>query len=264
MSRTVAARADDLFQIIGPYFLIGLLLITWEMTARAKLIDPFLLPVFTDVLWRIITDLISGELARGVFFTMARTLISFAIASVVGIAIGVGISRIRFLKWFMDPIVFIGLPMPKIALLPVFMIWFGLFDSSKIAMTAFSASFQIIVTVWMGADSVQKELIWSARSLGAKPHLIPLEIIIPATLPRILTALQIALPICLIVELVTEFVMGGTGLGAIMLQASRNADSLGVFAGIFEIGLLGILLIRTLEIVRRRLLVWHQEESKPE
>ena len=264
MKISVAVRASSFFRVLGPYILIGILLVGWESTTRAELIDPFLLPIFSDVVWRIVKDLFSGELLVGISFTLARTLVSFVIAAIVGITLGIGISRIGFLKWFLDPIIFIGLPMPKIALLPVFMIWFGLFDSSKIAMTAFSASFQIIVTVWMGADNVQKELIWSARSLGARPHFIPWEVIIPAALPRILTALQIALPICLIVELVAEFVMGGAGLGATMLQASRNADSLGVFAGIFEIGLLGFVLIKTLEFIRRRLLVWHQEETRTE
>ena len=83
--------------------------------------------------------------------------------------------------------------------------------------------------------------------------------ILPAALPEILTALQVALPICLIVTIVSEMTMGGDGLGASMLNAARFADSVGVFSGIVEVAVTGIVLIKLLELVRRRLLKWHQE-----
>ena len=81
----------------------------------------------------------------------------------------------------------------------------------------------------------------------------------PAAMPQILTGLQIALPISMIVELVTEFQMGGHGLGGAMIEAQRMGDSPNVFAGIVSIGIAGIVMIKGLEWVRRRLLAWHPE-----
>jgi ABC-type nitrate/sulfonate/bicarbonate transport system permease component len=144
-------------------------------------------------------------------------------------------------------------------LLPIFMLWFGLFDLSKILIVAFSASFQIVIATWAATLGVEKELVWSARSLGAGDRQTLWEVILPAALPQILTGLQIAMPICLIVILVTEMIMGGGGLGDTMLQSARYVDSPGVFAGIVEIGLLGYLVIKGMEMLRRRLLAWHQE-----
>jgi ABC-type nitrate/sulfonate/bicarbonate transport system permease component len=88
------------------------------------------------------------------------------------------------------------------------------------------------------------------------------EVVLPAASPQILPGWQIAMPICLIVILVTEMIMGGGGLGDTMLQSARYVDSPGVFAGIVEIGLLGYFVIKGMEMLRRRLLAWHQEVQK--
>jgi ABC-type nitrate/sulfonate/bicarbonate transport system permease component len=131
-------------------------------------------------------------------------------------------------------------------------------------MVAFSALWQIVMTTWNGTRSVEKELIWSAQSLGATDRQILREVILPGAMPQILTALQIAMPVCLIVVLVTEMQMGGRGLGDAMLVAARYAQTPGVFAGIIEIGVVGFCVIKTMEWVRRRLLVWHQETQREE
>jgi ABC-type nitrate/sulfonate/bicarbonate transport system permease component len=82
-------------------------------------------------------------------------------------------------------------------------------------------------------------------------------------LPQILTGLQVALPISMIVEIVTEMLMGGQGLGGAMIQASRFADSPGVFAGIVEIAVAGLALVKGIVLLRRHLLAWHQESEEP-
>jgi len=251
--------ARGMFESFGPFLTIGVLLIAWELAARLGLVIAFLLPPLSVVVTRIATDFISGQLPMDIAITLYRTLVAFALAAVTGVTIGILISRNASVRWFFDPLISIGLPMPKIALLPVFMLWFGLFDLSKILMVAFSASFQIIIATWAAAQSIEKELIWSAQSLGASRREILREVILPAAMPQILTGLQIAMPICLIVVLITEMIMGGQGLGDSMLRSARYVDSPGVFAGIVEIGIVGFCVIKTMEYIRRRLLVWHQE-----
>jgi ABC-type nitrate/sulfonate/bicarbonate transport system permease component len=89
------------------------------------------------------------------------------------------------------------------------------------------------------------------------------QIVLPAALPQILTGLQVALPIALIVAIVAEMQMGGYGLGGAMQTASRFADSRGVFAGLVEIGVVGYVLVKGMALLRRRLLIWHQEANEP-
>jgi len=235
------------------------LVVAWEIAARAQLVSAFLLPAASSVAERILADAVSGDVVRDLFLTLYRALAGFALAAVGGVALGIAIARITAVRWFFDPLVSIGMPMPKIAFLPVFMLWFGLFDASKILLVAFSAIFPVIVASWSATDAVDKFLIWSARSAGAGERRLLWEIVLPAALPQILTGLQVALPITLIVTIVCEMAMGGEGLGGSFMKDMRFADSPGVFAGIVEIALAGAVLVKAMEILRRRLLVWHQE-----
>ena len=246
---------------IGPYVTISLLLLAWELASRLEIVIAFLLPPLSVVLTRIGSDIISGQLPLDIGITLYRTILAFGLAAVIGVTLGILITRVLWIRWFFDPLVSIGLPMPKIALLPIFMLWFGLFDLSKILMVAFSASFQIVIATWSATQAVEKELIWSAQSLGASRRDILRQIILPAAMPQILTGLQIAVPICLIVVLITEMIMGGQGLGDSMLRSARYVDSPGVFAGIVEIGVLGFCVIRSMEYIRHKLLFWHSETS---
>ncbi|MGW8258255.1 MAG: ABC transporter permease [Thermoguttaceae bacterium] len=236
-------------------------LILWEVVARANVISSFLLPRLSDVLGRVYMQALDGQLFVDIGFTVWRALAGFALAGIFGVLIGLSLTRARMVRWFFDPLISVGLPAPKIAFLPVFILWFGLFDTSKILMAAFAAIFPVIAATAAGGQGVDKFLIWSARSAGASERQVLGEIILPAAMPEILTALQVALPICMIVTIVSEMTMGGDGIGASMLNASRFADSVGVFAGILEVAFTGIVFIKALEITRRYLLSWHEEST---
>lgn len=238
---------------------IIVLLVAWEILAHTDLVTPFLLPAFTVVVERIVSDMAAGDWFTNIGLSLYRAVVGFLAAAVIGVPLGILMARRMSIRWFFDPVVSVGFPAPKIAFLPIFILWFDLFDTSKIVMIAFNAIFPIVAASWAGTFTVDKHLIWSARSLGAGEREILAEVILPAAMPQILTGLQIALPISMIVALVTEFLMGGRGLGGAMIEAQRFGDSPGVFAGIVSIAVAGMLLIKSLEYVRRRLLAWHPE-----
>ncbi|MFZ3234265.1 MAG: ABC transporter permease [Stellaceae bacterium] len=240
-----------------------LVLAGWELYARSGAVSNFLLPPLSVVLERVWQDAVSGDLLLNLGATLYRGLFGFAIAAVAGVIIGILIARNAAVRWFFDPIVSIGFPMPKIAFLPIFMLWFGLYDTSKVTMIAVSAIFPVVTATVVATQGVEKELVWSARSLGAGERQLLWEVVLPAALPQILTGLQVALPISLIVAIVTEMLMGGTGLGAAMINASRFADSPGVFAGIVEIAIAGFCFVKGIAMLRRHLLIWHQEAQEP-
>jgi ABC-type nitrate/sulfonate/bicarbonate transport system permease component len=166
-------------------------------------------------------------------------------------------------RWLLDPIISVGFPMPKIAFLPVIVLWLGFQDTSRIAMVVLDASFPVVRATIAGTLGVARVVLWSARNLGASERQLLREIVLPAALPQILTGLQVALPIALIVCIVTEMTMGGVGLGGAMIRSARFADSPGVFAGIVEIGAAGYCLVKGMAALRRRLLGWHQEALEP-
>jgi ABC-type nitrate/sulfonate/bicarbonate transport system permease component len=242
---------------------IAALLAAWQALAMSGSVTPFMLPSLPVVLARISADAASGDLALQLGVTLYRALVGFAVATVGGIALGVLIARIAALRWFFDPIISVGFPMPKIAFLPIVVLWLGFHDASKIAMVIFDAVFPVLTATIAGTQAVQRELVWSARSMGASAPQTWREIVLPAALPEILTGIQVALPIALIVCIVAEMMTGGIGLGGAMIKSSRFADSPGVFAAIVEIAVVGYALVKLMGWARRRLLLWHPEAQAP-
>ncbi len=265
--RNYGRLAVEAFLRLGRSLRSGLTLIlvlaAWEVFARSGAVSNFLLPPFSEVIGRVWQDALSGDLAANLGQTLYRVTIGFAVAAALGVVLGILIARNRATRWFFDPIISVAFPMPKIAFLPVFMLWFGLYDLSKVTMIVFSAIFPVIAATVTSTQGVEKEMLWSARSLGAGERRLLWEIVLPAALPQILTGLQVALPVSMIVAVVTEILMGGQGLGGAMIAASRFADSPGVFAGIVEIGVAGFCLVKGIALLRRRLLRWHQEAQEP-
>jgi ABC-type nitrate/sulfonate/bicarbonate transport system permease component len=248
---------------IGSLLPLIVLVLGWEALSRGGVVSTFLLPPLSAVLQRVWDDALSGDLTINLGMTLYRALTGFAIAGIGGVTLGILMTRNKFIGWFFDPIVSVGFPMPKIAFLPIFMLWLGLYDVSKISMAAFNAIFPVIVATIAAAEGIDRQLLWSARSLGASERQLLREIILPAALPQIMTGLQVALPVSMIVTIVTEMLMGGQGLGGAMIAASRFADSPGVFAGIVEIAIAGLCLVKGIALLRRRLLIWHQEAQAP-
>jgi ABC-type nitrate/sulfonate/bicarbonate transport system permease component len=253
----------DLGRRIASFGSIALLLIVWESFARSGNVTPFMLPRFSAVVERIWNDGATGDLFVNAGLTLYRALTGFMLSALFGIALGLAMSRHALIRWFFDPIVSVGFPMPKIAFLPIVILWLGFYDISKIAMVVFDAIFPVITATISGIQAIERELIWSARNLGARERDLMWQVLLPAAAPQILTGLQVALPLALIVTVVAEMMMGGYGLGGAMMGASRFADSQGVFAGIVEIAAVGFALVNAMALLRRRLLRWHPEAIEP-
>ncbi len=253
----------DLIWTLARPFSIVVVAAAWELASRSGSVTAFVLPSLSSVLERIWHDGVSGDLFTNMGLSLYRALAGFLLAASGGILLGLAMTRVVAVRWFFDPLVSIGFPMPKIAFLPVVMLWLGIYDASKISMVVFDAIFPVITATIVGVKGVERELLWSARNMGASEREVLWQVILPAALPQIMTGLQVALPLSLIVAIVTEMLMGGYGLGGAMMTASRFADSRGVFAGIVEIAVVGYVLVKAMAITRRRLLIWHPEALEP-
>lgn len=240
----------------GTVVTVVVLVLVWHFAATYGAISPYLLPSPVSVLEQIASDLTSANFYTGLGLSLYRVVASFALATVIGVSLGLLMRASRLADWFFSQMISIGLPLPKVALLPIFVVWFGLFDVSKIALTTFSAVFVIVTATLNAATKVDMMLVWSARNFAAGRGRILWDVVLPGSLSGIYTGLQIALPICLVVTFVGEMVMGGQGLGASMIVNARNADSPGVFAGIVEIAVVGNVMIGLMQAVRGRVLYW--------
>jgi ABC-type nitrate/sulfonate/bicarbonate transport system permease component len=239
-----------------------LTLAVWEIVARYEMVSTFLLPSFSEVVERIGTDLTTGVILDSTLATLWLLVVSYGLAVIIGVTLGILMSRVGFIRWLMDPIISIGFPAPKISLLPIFVLWFGVFDQPKIVIAVFSCVFPIIAGTWAGTQGVDKYLLWSAENLGTRQRALLWQVILPAALPQVFTALQVALPIAFIVVIVAEMLTGGNGLGGSMMEATRLADPAGVFSNLIVISILGFAAMKALQWLRRRILIWHEEVQR--
>ncbi|GIX48634.1 MAG: ABC transporter permease [Candidatus Tectimicrobiota bacterium] len=248
-----------LWRGLSPAATVYGLLLAWEGVCRAGLVTPFLLPAPSAIAWRLGQQLLAGDLAWHLALSLYRTLVSFALALLIAVPLGLAMGRVRGVRWFCEPLLAVGFPAPKIVFVQVFMLWFGLHELPKIAMATLEGIFPILSATYLGALGVDRSLLWSARNLGTGEVRLLWKVVLPAALPQVLNGAQIALPICFIVVFVTEMLLGGGGLGDAMMLAQRFADSRGVFAGIVTVSLLGYGTMRVVAWTRRLLLHWHVE-----
>lgn len=243
------------------YGSIVVVLILWELTTRAGLFNNYLLPPLSDVLYRGALDVMDGEIPRHALATAYRAAVGFGLAAVFGVAIGALMSMSAAVRRIMEPIVSVAFPIPKISFLPIFVLWFGLDDLSKVLMIAFTCVVPIISATYLGTTTVDKYFLWSARNLGTSRHALFWKVIVPAASPQIISGLQVAFPLALIIAVVTEMLTGGDGLGGYMIRSVRFSQSDKVFAGLLATLFTGLIFIQGFAMLRARLLVWHNETA---
>jgi taurine transport system permease protein len=241
------------------YGSVAAVLALWELSVRTGRVDPFVLPSLSGIVLRFGEEVLKERLLFHAGLTMYRALGGFVIAAAVGVLVGALMARRPLVKWFFDPLVSVGFPMPKISLMPIFVLWFGIYEMPKIIMIVVGCIFPIISATYLSTSTIDRYLIWSARNLGTSENRLLWKVVIPAALPQILSGLQIAFPTALILASVTEMLTTGGGLGNYMILAARFADSERVFVGIVTIGVMGYALIWSLARLRRWLLAWHSE-----
>jgi ABC-type nitrate/sulfonate/bicarbonate transport system permease component len=236
-----------------------LVLLLWEFASRIGVADPLFLPpptrVFADI-WELT---VSGQLFTAIWASLRRVLAGFAIAVAVSIAMGILMASFRFAEDFLDPLVELIRPVSPLALFPLALLWFGIGDASKIFLIALSCSFPIILNTYAGVKGLDVSLIRVARSLGASQWDVVRRIILPGSLPGVLTGIRIAWGIALIVIIASEMVGAVNGLGFMVLDAQQTFKVERVFAGIIIIGLIGFATDRGLRSLRRLLIPWYQE-----
>jgi taurine transport system permease protein len=236
-------------------------LVLWEATTRAGLVDNFLLPPLSQVLVRGWADLLDGELPRQILATASLTFFGFALAAVCGVAAGALMSMSALVRRILEPLVSVAFPIPKISFLPIFILWFGLGDMPKILMIAFTCVVPVVSATFLGTTTVDKYFLWSARTLGTRRHALFWKVVIPAAAPQIISGLQVAFPLAMIIAVVTEMLTGADGLGGYMIHAVRFAQSDKMFAGLLATLLTGMVFIQGFAWLRGRLLVWHAESA---
>ncbi len=211
----------------------------WEAITFSGLVSTRLLPGLGEI-----GGAFAGLVASGEFFTSAarslsRSGMGLGVAVVLGIVIGLFMATNRLFQLLINPIVRIFYPMPKSALIPLVMIWFGLGDSSKIFLIFLGCLLPVIVSSYNGARGVNHVMLWSAASLGASRAEILREVILPAALPDILAGCRTALAFSFILMVSSEFIIAKDGLGYLISTMGDGGNYPAMFAVILAVAGIG-------------------------
>lgn len=250
--RPLAAR---LLRVVQPWLALIAILIAWQVATTHDWVRAVFLPAPSVVFSTLAHLIATGELVTTLGTSLLRALAGVALAGVVGIPLGFAMAESHFCRWLLSPYVAFGFPLPKIALIPVFTVWLGMDSLSKIALVFATCVFPFIVAAESGASLVSPKLRWAAQSLGTRPDALFRYVILPATIPALLSGVRIALPIGLITVFTAEMVTGG-GLGEAIVQAQRYFQSAQVYAYVLVTMAVGYLADAGIAWVQRRFAAW--------
>jgi NitT/TauT family transport system permease protein len=244
---------------IGRWYSIPLLLLLWQLAVDSGLIDSRLLPSPARIWTVLVAEVADRQLVYHASVTLSRALAGFALAVLVGVPFAAAMARSELYRNLFEPIFFLGYPVPKIALFPVFTYIFGIGAPSKIAFAFLECLYPIVVTCYFGFRGIQTRLVWTAQNFGASRATIVRRVILPAALPNIFAGMRVALPVAIIVVVITEMIGDSIGLGYYITIWSTRFSFANVYAAIFVIGVCGFALDQALLWVQRRVVYWQPQ-----
>ncbi len=238
-----------------------LILLIWELIARMEWVPRWFLPVPTHVLQTLYEITVSGELFGHTGISLFRALVGYSLGAVVGVSLGLLIAWSRLVEDFLDPLIELIRPLSTFALIPIFFLWFGIGDTSKIMIIFKSCFFPIALNTIAGIKGVDSKLVNAARSLGANGRQLWTRVLIPAAMPMIMTGLRISTAISMMSLVGVEMLSSDSGIGFLVIDAQRTFDTERVFAGILVLSLIGFSLDRIARGIQHKVLSWHVETS---
>jgi len=233
----------------------------WELATRTGLVGTQIVPPFSTVCAAAVDLLRSGTLLQHLGVSLYRALGGLALSIVVGVSLGISMARNRHVENFFDPLVSLVYPLPKTALVPLTMVWLGITDRAAILVVFLAGLLPIVVNTYHGVRSVDRVLLWSARSLGTPERGLFRRVVIPASMPYIFNGVRIALPVSFIVVISVELVASKVGIGNLI----NGFGGLGIYDYMFAT----ILLFVAVAFVADRCAVrigtgvmrWHEERD---
>ncbi len=238
---------------------VGLACLIWEGFARSGLFPKALAPSIVVIGSTLGQMLVSGAMLRHTFYTLYRVVFGFVLAGLFGTPLGILMGRFRRVERFFVPLVSVLMPIPSLAWVPVFILWFGLGNTATIALVFYAASFPVIFNTWTGVRSVNRLWIRSAEAMGADEKVLFQKVVLPGALPFIITGFRQAFARAWIAVVGGEMIAATSwGLGWVIFDSKEFLNADVMLASLAIIGIVGLgferLIFQTLE--RRTVARW--------
>ena len=241
-----------------PILLIGLLLVLWEVVILVFRIPPYLIPAPLDVVVQLINEW--PKLLRESLVTTYATLGGFGLSIAFGIPMALLIAYSRTVEGFVYPLLVFSQSVPKVAIAPLFVVWFGFGIIPKVISAFLLAFFPIVVSTVVGFKSVERDMLDLARSMKASKLQVFMRISLPQALPSIFAGLKVSVTLAVVGAVVGEFVGSNSGIGYVLQIANGNFDLPLMFAALTVLSLIGVLLFAAVDLVERLMIPWHASQ----
>jgi len=239
-------------------------LIAWEVWARARTDMAAFFPPASEVLvtlWQIVA---SGELAEHVAATMKRFAAGYSLAAVLSVGAGLCLGLWRPLYNLFEPLIELLRPMPSPATIPIAILFLGIGDEMKVAVTVYACSWPILLNTIDGVRSVDRVLVATAGTFRLSPWARFWKVMLPAASPQIVTGLRVSLAIALILVVTSEMVVSNDGLGYYVLESQRAFQMPQMYAAVVALGIIGYALNRLFLAVDGWAMAWHKGLTRKE
>jgi len=243
VARSRASRARVFARLVQLGTVIGVLVI-WELAVVLLGVNPIILPrvsVIARSLWLLTID---GTIPWHTLVTLGRVLLGFVAACALGVGIGLLMNRFVTARNIADPLIASLYPLPKVALIPLLLIWFGSGEVYKFVITLMTSFFPIVISTYQGLRQVDAGLVSAARDLGATDTRIQLEVMLPASMPDILSGMRLGMGVAIVLTIAAEMIASQSGLGYLLVAYGAILETEKVFAVLFTVAIVGIAITR--------------------
>jgi ABC-type nitrate/sulfonate/bicarbonate transport system permease component len=238
------------------------LLICWEIFWQLGAISPLFFSGPSAVAIDFVNLAMNGNLAAEVIYTGKNFLVGFFIAVIIAVPLGVALGWYRRLNLFFDPIISALYAMPRIALYPLIIIWFGIGSGSKVFIVFLTAVFPILVNTAAGVRNIDPDLLKAARAFCATDRQIFMTVALPYSVPFILTGVRQGVALGLIGAIIGELFAGSEGIGYMISYAGQMFQTDTLLVGVVVVMAAGMMLTALIERVRRHFQKWRPEHTR--
>ncbi|WP_010233698.1 ABC transporter permease [Clostridium arbusti] len=245
---------EVIYKLLAIFIFIGL----WEFIARLKIINPVFLPPFSKIFVTFFGLFISGDIYPNLFISLQRSLTGFIVGLIIAIPLGLIIGWFKKFEKFIDPLMQTFRNLSVLALLPVFVLFFGIGETSKIIVIAWAVTWSVLLNTISGVKNVDPQVIKGARSMGVSNFCLFKTVIFPGALTSIYTGIRISATTSILVLIAAEMLGANTGLGYLLYLYQSNIKIPEMFSIIIILALLGLSVNYSLVALEKRLFRWKE------
>ncbi len=245
---------------LSTIFTVSVLML-WEWSSRAGYVSKLFFPAPSTILATLFQMIASGKLFPHIAATLLRLTTGFLIGALAGLILGLGMGWSQRLRMIIDPIIAALHPIPKIAIFPLIMIIFGIGEASKIVAISIAAFFPMLINCMAGVRQLNPVYFEVTHNYGASPWKIFSRVVVPGSLPSILTGVRLAINMAMVIAIAVELLSAKEGLGVIIWFSWQTLRIEELYASLIVIGLLGLGINLSLQYISRRFVPWSDEQS---